>query len=113
MTSPLVPCRACDRHVRSTEPACPFCGAAIENVVVARARPRANTSRAAILAFSSSVLLACGGEGGGETATDDHASAGDEREGSRPDPTDGPRTGPQPRPRDEGGVVALYGAPSD
>lgn len=27
MSSSLVPCSACHRHVRSTEGACPFCGA--------------------------------------------------------------------------------------
>ncbi len=103
----LVLCSACTRHVRNTEPACPFCGAAITNRAPRRVRPVAGTSRAAILAISSTVWVACGNA---EEPRDEDTS-GDERSGS--DPMDGSGRGTAgPQPGDEGTVVALYGAPA-
>ncbi len=55
---PLRPCLACSRHVRASERACPFCGAAlperVERALVARGR----LGRAAIFAFRASSALA-------------------------------------------------------
>jgi hypothetical protein len=57
----LQPCAACDRHVASTEPACPFCGAAI-TPVPPRPAPRRGLSRAALFAGATlATAAACGG----------------------------------------------------
>lgn len=76
--SDLVPCPACQRHVRKHETACPFC-----TVELALAHlpppvlPRSRLGRAATFAFGASLVgaaLACGGEseqgknGGGPNA---------------------------------------------
>ena len=73
--SELVACQGCQRHVRSSERACPFCG-------TSRARSRlSTTSRAARMAFalaSVATLSACYG-------------------GPPPRPADGPEP-PAPKP---------------
>ena len=61
----LSPCPACQRHVRVTEEACPFCGAAIPRAAArgteAVARLRGRPSRAAIFAAGATLagLSAC------------------------------------------------------
>lgn len=57
----LAPCPGCQRHVRVSEVACPFCGAAI--VLVARPVPvsRQKLGRAAIFAFGSAIATAAPG----------------------------------------------------
>lgn len=58
----LQPCAACERHVASTEPACPFCGAAVPP---APPRPgvRRGLSRAALFASATlAAAAACGGK---------------------------------------------------
>ena len=57
MTRPhLAPCVSCARHVRVTEDACPFCGAALAASLRESAPPRGpavRLGRAALLAFSA------------------------------------------------------------
>ncbi len=75
MDSALVPCPACDRHVRSSEAACPFCAAELPGDLARRAVPAANyrMGRAAALAFGATLTLtACAGEvltSGGQGST--------------------------------------------
>lgn len=104
--SSLAPCVSCQRHVRVTEPACPFCGAALPEDFAGRAVPgtTARLSRAALVAFAT--LGAAAGCGSSQqpapasppasppVATTDDASA---------QPADASAQGP-------GAMVALYGA---
>lgn len=46
----LTPCSGCRRHVRASEPACPFCGAA--SLSAARSGPSQRLSRAGLIAFA-------------------------------------------------------------
>jgi hypothetical protein len=67
----LQPCAACDRHVSSTEPACPFCGAA---VAPAPPRPgvRRGLSRAVLFASATlATAAACGGKAKPDPTTPD------------------------------------------
>lgn len=59
MYQPLVPCSACDRHVRTTHPACPFCAAPLPSDLARRAVPPApnRLGRAAAFAFGASITL--------------------------------------------------------
>jgi hypothetical protein len=115
----LLPCASCARHVRASESACPFCGAALE----ASATPTAATvpgrrlSRAALFALgaSAAAVAACSGsvsssDGG---APDGAALDGSARDAAFDDvqavpaygiaPMDASNDGPIPAP--------LYGAP--
>ncbi|MBI5516780.1 MAG: hypothetical protein HY909_23550 [Deltaproteobacteria bacterium] len=62
MANELVPCTSCSRHLRAEVAACPFCGAEHVPEVLPAPRTAARLSRAAMVAFGSTVLLAgCGG----------------------------------------------------
>jgi hypothetical protein len=63
----LQPCAACDRHVASTEPACPFCGAAV-SPSPPRPGVRRRLSRAAL--FASATLATAAACGGGKAKPD-------------------------------------------
>ena len=68
MYQPLVPCPACDRHVRATESACPFCSSALPADIAAKIVPGATQrmSRAAAFVFTASLAVtACGSNVGG------------------------------------------------
>lgn len=88
MTSPLVPCSGCGRHVRASEEKCPFCAHAIESTVAAPGLPvGARLGRAALFAVGVAVAAgsaACGPMTGGNDAAVD---------------------------QDVGNMMALYGAP--
>lgn len=93
----LEPCPHCERHVRTTETSCPFCGAAIAAAMRAvrpRQLPRTRLSRAALLAFglgvAASSLTGCADE------SDDGSGRGDDSD----DDDD-----------DDGRVTPVYGAP--
>lgn len=66
MTTGLVPCSACSRHVKTNEPVCPFC----REPRLATAEPRAmdlsptaqGLSRGALLLAGVAVIAACGKE---------------------------------------------------
>jgi hypothetical protein len=88
----LVPCSSCHRHVRSDEAACPFCGGAPSIGPTPRS-PGARLSRSAAFAFASALsVAACGGE----VAKPTDAGADTRADGDV----------------DDGGNVALYGAPA-
>jgi hypothetical protein len=56
----LLACPGCERHVRSTESECPFCGQALEGLA-----PRALApvpSRAAAVFIGAAALVGCGKE---------------------------------------------------
>jgi hypothetical protein len=67
MSSRLVPCSACDRHVRLSEEECPFCGAAmgVDGIPQIVARPKHRLGRAALFAFGAAAagVVAIGGCG--------------------------------------------------
>lgn len=86
----LVPCPSCQRHVRATEHACPFCAAALPAALADGAIPAATQrmKRAAAFAFTATLALA----GCGDSTT--------------PAPADSAVN-------DNGGVMPLYGAPAD
>jgi hypothetical protein len=54
----LLPCPSCARHVRSTEPACPFCGAAVAFSHRKRPPKLRRLTRAAAWAFGASLSVA-------------------------------------------------------
>jgi|HubBroStandDraft_1064217.scaffolds.fasta_scaffold37267_1 hypothetical protein len=61
MTAPLRPCPGCSRHVRASEPACPFCRGELDDAFRSAPRPRAPTarlSRAALFAIGAAGFLA-------------------------------------------------------
>jgi hypothetical protein len=72
--SHLVPCPECNRHIRVTEAACPFCALPLDLAATPEPQlPRARLSRAATLAFgatlvSATALAACSSDsdGGGK-----------------------------------------------
>jgi hypothetical protein len=109
----LLPCPSCDRHVRASEAACPFCAAALP--VALRSSqplprsPATRLSRAALFALGTSaaaLAAACGGTTAPSTFAG--ADAADEG-GQQPQPVYG---GP---PVDGGADVVVnpsYGGPA-
>ena len=94
MSSRLVPCSECSRHVRSTSERCPFCGVirALEPATPPSVAPAARLSSLAVMTFRAATLgvaiTACGGESndptgqGGATGTGGvGASAGETSSG--------------------------------
>ena len=72
MATRLIPCPSCARHVRSSDAACPFCGAATVQAP-APAVSRGRLSRAAFIAVSAAGALAAT-DCGGSTASPEPAS---------------------------------------
>lgn len=66
--SHLVPCPSCSRHVRVSEPECPFCGDSLDLAgTPAPALPTSRLGRAATFAFGATLIgatsmVACGGD---------------------------------------------------
>ena len=58
MTLRFIPCSACARHVRGTDAACPFCGAAAPRPAPLPAAPRARLPRSALIAAGLAGSLA-------------------------------------------------------
>lgn len=59
----LVSCTECSRHVRVTEPACPFCGASLKGLEVRRLEPLPtdrSLTRAAVVFMGAAALAGCG-----------------------------------------------------
>lgn len=129
----LAPCPSCSRHVRSQEPACPFCGAAFAESLVPTSKGRSNVSRA-MLVFGGVVALsatieACGDspgaqmpapvpmygapnvveDGGAAVPVPDPAPAPSGTTSATPAPSGSTSDVHDPGP---GAVVALYGAPA-
>jgi hypothetical protein len=79
----LDPCAVCRRHVAVTEPACPFCGAALP-ARTAQAFAPLRLSRAAVF-VAGAALAACGG-GKKDSTVQTHAISSDAGVGA-PDAT--------------------------
>lgn len=74
----LIPCAQCARHVRSSEPSCPFCGAeppALERVRAPAAFAR-GSSRAAAFALRAALVAASAGCAAAHDPDDDADSPG-------------------------------------
>lgn len=76
----LTPCETCNRHVVSSDASCPFCGATVTATMRARkpVLPKKRLSRAAVMAFSTtvaSVTAACGGSGDSNSDAQQPASS--------------------------------------
>lgn len=87
----LEPCPSCRRHVKTTEPTCPFCTTPVPESLRLRAPPRVpltRLGRRATFAFGIAVVAGCGGETTGRSNPDatpsDSESAPD---GASPDAT--------------------------
>jgi len=124
--SHLLPCPGCNRHVRSSETSCPFCGQALD--LANRPEPvlpRGRLGRAATFAFGATVvgattLVGCSGEttespgSGGATSGGSSGSAGSSTGGSGNSGgsanTGGSNGGGGGMVLDDGGVQPLYGA---
>jgi hypothetical protein len=92
----LVPCPGCDRHVRASDPACPFCACALPDTASTTAAPaappRPRMSRAALFAAGATMVgaAACsssatGGPADGASDAAAHADGGGGTGGSHPD----------------------------
>lgn len=99
MRESLFPCDGCRRHVRATEPSCPFCGAAVHAPASAPVEFPARLSRAALFAFA----MAAGG-----CTPSAPAPPTEQRPGEYNPP---PAPPPPPRLDDPGPMAAVYGAP--
>ncbi len=120
MAEPLVPCLSCGRHLRLSETACPFCGAAITDDMSARliGVPSQRLGRSAVFAFAATLAVTgCGstvtevGDAGG-TATDasTDAKAATDGGGAVEDGGLHPVYGAPPS-QDSGGAMPVYGSP--
>lgn len=116
----LRPCPSCSRHVRVSEAACLFCGAALDEVQVTAPRSAvpARLGRAAIFAFgtATATVVACagGGDPTGDASTPSDASSGGSDAGGNKDAftsTDTGSGGVDTGPPDTGCIAKPYGAP--
>lgn len=106
MTSPLVPCPACTRHVRADEATCPFCSETLPTDLAKRAVPGTSKrlTRAATFAFAASVSAFACSSGGGDSGND---GGGPAPLYGAPVVDSGSETSP-----DGGGPVPAYGLPA-
>ncbi|MBW2460120.1 MAG: hypothetical protein JRH11_00640 [Deltaproteobacteria bacterium] len=120
MSSRLLPCPGCDRHVRIAESLCPFCGEALPLAYQSAGPallPAGRLGRAAKFAFGAAVagvvvVSGCGDDTapadsgtGSDSGVTDSGSGGDSSvtdSGSGDDAA-----------VDSGGVMPAYGAPAD
>jgi predicted RNA-binding Zn-ribbon protein involved in translation (DUF1610 family) len=104
VTQTLTACPSCARHLRASEPACPFCGAKLaERSPRIRALPTKRLARAAIFSFGAALAAAAPGCGNSHR-TDD---AGTDEEDAGYDA--GSIAPPYGIPADDGGIAPLYG----
>jgi hypothetical protein len=59
MVEPLIPCAACSRHVKSSDQACPFCGASMSGVSGPTTEPFRRMATAAAVAAGVVALSGC------------------------------------------------------
>ena len=116
--SPLVPCPSCSRHVRSSEPACPFCASALPTDLGARAVPAAPKRLDRLAAFTFAATLAvtgCAVVSGGDDSEKSEGEIGaiQPMYGMPPPPPaqDSGSDGGAAPCDDGGGIQAMYGAP--
>ena len=114
MATRLRPCGACARHVRVTDPVCPFCGATgAESGGSSAAELARPLSHAAVLFVGATTLAACaGGPGdlssssGGSGTSGSGSSSSSGSSGSSGDTTSSSSSGePEPDPL----PVPMYG----
>ena len=113
MSSHLLPCPSCARHVRSTESACPFCATArIPSAAPAPRSPAKRLSRAALFALgaSAAAVAACSGSVAPGPATGDSGALDGTPDGEQQTI---PPYGIPPMDAGNDGEIAvpLYGAP--
>jgi hypothetical protein len=99
----LVCCTVCARHVRITDPACPFCGASLEGLEERRAEPLPadrGLTRAAVVFMGAAALAGCGKTSG----TKDPAPA--------PTEMSAPAYGPAPIADTDAGAAQPQAAPA-
>ena len=121
----LQPCLECARHVRATESACPFCGAAIEAAPSLR-MPSERLGRAALFAFGAAMatnVAACsasttqqldsGAPVDANNAVVDAGppDAGQQDTGQQDSGFFPPYGTPAPDAGHDGGLMGAYGAP--
>lgn len=113
----LIPCGGCGRHVLSSEPDCPFCGASVSAERPVPGRPERRLGRAATFAFGAALAAAaasgCGeSHGPDEDAGTEETDAGAEAEDAGTDA--GTVAPPYGAPPQDAGFAPLYGgAPED
>jgi hypothetical protein len=117
----LLPCPACQRHVRVRETSCPFCGAGLAlSDSPPPVLPRARLGRAALFAFGATIAgaAACGGETTSSTSEPNATSgaSGSTSSGAGGTTGAGGSGGASGASTDSavpdvGGGVVLYGAP--
>ncbi len=114
MIQPLVPCPDCQRHVRVTESACPFCGAELPSDLHNKVVPPAprRLSRGAAFVFGAALAVtACGSE---VESPGNTSGAGGAHDGGTDDDGGNMSLYGVPEPDggvDDGGNMALYGDP--
>lgn len=115
MATRLLPCPECDRHVRATEPRCPFCDAPLPAAEAAPARrPAAALTRAAILFAGATAVTACGPGSSTADAASDTAVGPDLAVLYGPAPTDVAPAEAASDVVNSPDIVAMYGpAPVD
>lgn len=105
MSSPLAPCPGCERHVRTGEIACPFCGASTIALVAPPVRPWRRSGRLALVAGAMLLGSGCGSSSAEpEPAQEEPVSSGDQPPAEEP-------ASEEPAPEDPGGAVEMYGGP--
>lgn len=115
MSSRLLPCPGCDRHVRIAESLCPFCGGALPLAYQSAGPaplPTGRLGRAAKFAFGAAVagvvaVSGCGDDGTpADSGTVTDSGAGDSATGDDSSVADSAV-------EDSGGIMPAYGAPAD
>lgn len=118
----MIPCSACARHVRASEPRCPFCDAALSDDARAALAPDTTRrlSRAAAFAFGLTVAGCSTTVSGTDATPGDTPSATDTA--TRPDTavatdtasgTDVVTARDVSAPEDHGNIAPPYGIPAD
>jgi hypothetical protein len=111
----LIACSNCARHVRASEPSCPFCGAARDPAASqVPVLPRGRLSRAATLAFgalvgASALTASCGGDSDNDDEGSGTGEAGEGGDAATPSASGG--TGNMPSASGGAVAVPVYGAP--
>lgn len=117
----LLQCPSCERHVRASEDACPFCGTQIDDALRISSAPRApvgRVGRAALLGFApraaaigAALATSLGVAGCHESAVPAYGAPAPEDAGTA---DAGTMLDAAPETTDTGGPVPLYGgAPRD
>lgn len=113
MNERFVPCDGCARHVRASDPVCPFCGQPVRDDVP-RPLPSVRLGRAATFAFGAAIGLATTActasheRGNGADASTPRDAGVQMDSGSV-----APAYGTPADPDGGGGTVPLYGGPPE